>query len=278
MTTQMVDVESWDQILAAARRPFGGTGTPIPTADEAARATPLWDIYAPLFERPANRMLVIGQLGQSLDGRIATPTGHSRYINGPDGLCHLHRLRALVDAVVIGVGTAIADDPRLTVRACRGPSPARVVIDPQGRLPLDAQLLADDGDATRIVFGADGRSYPGGVVSIALPAVGGRFDPADIIAALAGRGYRRILIEGGAMTVSGFLAAGALDRLHVCVAPFILGSGPVGLSLPPIERVDQALRPDVQVHRLGSDLLFDMMLQPRQCLQDVGGGGLPVRE
>ena len=89
--------------------------------------------------------MVVGQCGQSIDARIATPTGHSHYINGEAGLAHLHRLRALVDAVVVGVGTAIQDDPLLTVRRVEGPSPARVVVDPNGRLPPTARVLAADG-------------------------------------------------------------------------------------------------------------------------------------
>ena len=88
-----------------------------------------------------DELMVVGQIGQSLDGRIATESGHSKYINGPAGLTHLHRLRALVDAVVIGVGTAIADDPQLTVRRVAGQQPARVVIDPNGRLGSKAQGL-----------------------------------------------------------------------------------------------------------------------------------------
>ena len=82
-------------------------------------------------------MVVVGQCGQSIDARIATASGHSHYINGAEGLAHLHRLRALVDAVVVGVGTALADDPQLTVRRVAGPNPARVVIDPNGRLAAD---------------------------------------------------------------------------------------------------------------------------------------------
>ena len=94
-----------------------------------------WDeLFGPLRAGTADDLVVVGQIGQSLDGRIATATGHSHYINGPAGLAHLHRLRALVDAVVIGVGTALADDPQLTVRRVAGPEPARVVIDPNGRL------------------------------------------------------------------------------------------------------------------------------------------------
>ena len=84
---------------------------------------------------------VIGQLGQSLDGRIATPTGASKYINGKEALRHLHAIRADVDAVIIGVGTAVADDPALTTRHVEGPNPVRVIIDPHGRLPADLSML-----------------------------------------------------------------------------------------------------------------------------------------
>src|ERR1700722_4202831 len=98
-------------------------------------------LYQQFLESPA---FVIGQLGQSLDGRIATPTGHSKYISGPEALRHLHQLRALVDAVVVGVQTVIADDPQLTVRHVEGRNPARVVIDPNGRLPPNARMLSDN--------------------------------------------------------------------------------------------------------------------------------------
>src|SRR5215470_8306249 len=93
-----------------------------------------WDgIFGPLRAGQIDDLLVVGQIGQSLDGRAATATGHSHYINGTEGLDHLHRLRALMDAVVVGVGTAVADDPLLTVRRVAGPHPARVVIDPTAR-------------------------------------------------------------------------------------------------------------------------------------------------
>ncbi|MEM9139635.1 MAG: RibD family protein, partial [Pseudomonadota bacterium] len=87
--------------------------------------------------------IVIGQLGQSLDGRIATPTGASKYINGQEALRHLHHIRAHVDAIVVGVGTAIADDPQLTTRHVAGRNPARVVIDPRGRMPGGLTMLSD---------------------------------------------------------------------------------------------------------------------------------------
>jgi riboflavin biosynthesis pyrimidine reductase len=89
-------------------------------------------------------------------------------------------------------------------------------------------------------------------------------DPTSAILALAERGLRRILIEGGADTVSRFLAAGCLDRLHVVVAPIVLGSGRVGLTLPPIERADQALRVAMRVHRLDDEVLFDCDLSAQR--------------
>jgi riboflavin biosynthesis pyrimidine reductase len=98
---------------------------------------------------------------------------------------------------------------------------------------------------------------PPGVETVALASPDGRIAPADILAALAQRGLRRILVEGGAETVSRFLLAGCLDRLHVLVAPIILGAGRAGIDLPPIERADQAIRMPVRSIQLDGDLLLD---------------------
>jgi diaminohydroxyphosphoribosylaminopyrimidine deaminase/5-amino-6-(5-phosphoribosylamino)uracil reductase len=218
-----------------------------------------WDkMFEPLRRGAIDDMMVVGQLGQSIDGRIATVTGHSKYINGPAGLAHLHRLRAVVDAVVIGIGTALADDPQLTVRYVHGPSPARVVLDPKGRLSAGAKLLTDDG-VRRLVITTAGAStaLPEGVEVVRLPAPDGQIAPAAILTALAQRGFRRVLIEGGANTVSRFLAAGCFDRLHVVVAPVIIGTGQAGVMLAPIERMDRALRPVVCPHVLGDEVLLD---------------------
>lgn len=246
-------MDSW----AAVPELFRSGVIPLPAPWEA--------VFGPLRAVKADDIVVVGQLGQSLDGRVAAPTGHSHYINGPAGLAHLHRLRALVDAVVIGIGTALADDPQLTVRRVSGPQPVRVVIDPSGRLPGSARLLANDG-VRRIVLSASGvrPPLPQGIEIARLPKSDGQIAPSAILAALAERGLRRILIEGGADTVSRFLAAGCLDRLHVIVAPIVLGSGRVGLALPPIERVDQALRAPMHVHRLDDEVLLDCDLSAQR--------------
>ena len=202
---------------------------------------------------------MVGQIGQSIDGRIATVTGHSKYINGPAGLAHLHRLRALVDAVLVGIGTAVADDPQLTVRRVAGPSPARIVLDPKGRMPPNAKVLADDG-IRRIVITAEGVQPP-------LP--GGRRNRrsagARAVKSLRRRssrrwpsaGFSRILIEGGAHTVSRFIAAGCLDRLHVMVAPIMHRrrpgrESPSSRSIAPIRRCSAPMR----AHLIGEEVLL----------------------
>lgn len=227
---------------------------------------PPWgELFEPLRTGAVDGLTVIGQIGQSLDGRIATASGHSRYINGPAGVTHLHRLRSLVDAVVIGVGTALADDPQLTVRRVAGPHPARIVLDPSGRLAASAKVFAADGVRRLLVTAEETRcTPPSGTEVIGLPVTGGRIAPSTILAALAERGLRRILIEGGADTVSRFLAAGCLDRLHVTVAPVIFGSGRPGFILPPVERADQALRAPMRIYQLDDEVLFDCDLSAQR--------------
>lgn len=215
------------------------------------------DATDPLTPRDIDGPLVVAQLGQSLDGRIATATGASKYISGFEALKHLHRLRAEVDAVLIGVGTLIADDPALTVRHVEGRDPVRVVIDPDGRGPHDAQILTD-GRADVVFIVKPGVSAPAGARRLELSAApDGRFTPAAIIDALRGIGLGRVLVEGGADTLARFLDAEAIDLLHVLVAPIILGSGKAGFSLAPIDQLDEAIRPQTAVHLFNDgDVLF----------------------
>ncbi|HZZ63201.1 MAG TPA: RibD family protein [Roseiarcus sp.] len=211
-------------------------------------------------------LVVIGQIGQSVDGRIATNTGRSHYINGSASLAHLHRLRATVDAVVVGVGTVCADDPQLTVRRVHGPNPARVVLDPHGRLPSDARFLASG--VRKIVVTAQrctGKLPDVEVVTLRTRA--DLFAPSAILASLAERGLKRLLVEGGAKTLSHFLQEGCLDRLHVMVAPLILGSGRPGFAFGAIDRVEEALRLPARFYQLDEDVLFDF---------DLSGARAPV--
>ena len=100
----------------------------------------LFQLYLPLCE--PQRPFMVGHLGQSLDGRIATESGASHYVTGPVDIRHNHRMRALFDAIIVGAGTAVHDDPQLTVRECEGDSPIRVVIDAERRLSADLKLFS----------------------------------------------------------------------------------------------------------------------------------------
>ena len=209
----------------------------------------------------AGRPFVVAQLGQSLDGRIATASGESHYINGPRALDHLHHLRASVDAVVVGAGTVLADNPRLDVRRVDGCSPARVAIDPKGRLPGDAQFFRDD-SIRRLVITGPGVVPRAACEHIILPLEDGALAPAAMIAALVARGLPRLLVEGGARTISRFMDAECVDRLHVLVSCMIIGSGQPGLELRPLERLCDALRMHTDVFPLGAgDVLFDCDLR-----------------
>ena len=236
-------------------------------------ADPLSSLYEPLLRQTGSKPFVIAQIGQSLDGRIATPTGKSRYINGFAGLDHLHRLRALVDAVVVGVGTVVADDPQLTTRRVEGRSPTRVVIDRSGRSSRDARWLCEDG-CDRIVFSENAAGWPGEVERIGTDLDPDVFEPAKLVAALAARGHHRILIEGGAATVSRFIDAGMVDRLHICLAPMILGSGRAALDLRPIDNLCDALHPHARPHLLDDgNVLYDCDLRSDASGASYGDAG-----
>src|SRR6185436_14050515 len=144
---------------------------------------------------------------------------------------------------------------------------ARIVLDPRGRLPASARVLAEDG-VRRLVITAEGvqPSLPPGVEIIEIPAPGGEIAPAAILGALAEQDFGRILIEGGAHTVSRFIAAGCLDRLHVMVAPTMLGSGQAGITLKPILTADQALRSPMRTHLIGEEVLLDCDLSAQRVV------------
>lgn len=218
-------------------------------------------IFAPLRDQILTKCVVIGQLGQTLDGRIATLTGESRGIGGRAGLEHLQRLRMFADAVIVGASTIEIDNPRLNVRDFDAPSPARVVIDPRGRIGASGNWLADDGVQKILVSHRD--SAPEGCDElIRIPLEKGRFDPHAITSALFQRGYKKLLIEGGAKTLASFLSAGAMDRLHIVVSPVIFGSGKSGLELPEISSLSEALRPNTTAWLMeGGEVLFDCDLR-----------------
>lgn len=169
---------------------------------------------------------------QSLDGRIATHAGSCQWISGEPSRTLQHQLRAAHAAVLVGVGTVVADDPRLTVRLVPGRSPLRVVLDSTCRLPLTSRVLTDDGAATLVATTArapaERRAAVGatGADVVVLPADGrGRVDVSAVLRELAHRSMPAVLVEGGGEVITSMLHAGVVDRLVVCVSPVILGAG-----------------------------------------------------
>jgi diaminohydroxyphosphoribosylaminopyrimidine deaminase/5-amino-6-(5-phosphoribosylamino)uracil reductase len=219
-------------------------------------------LFAPLRAPvPEGRSYVLGRIAQSLDGYIATRGGESVWISGPDDLRHTHQLRALCDAVVVGAKTVRADNPRLTTRLVDGPSPVRVVLDPDRRLGSSYRVF-HDGPETLLLCAPEMAAADSLGCACVLPVPRGPsgLDITAILALLRRRGLRRIFVEGGGVTVSRFLAAGALDRLHVTVAPLVMGGGVPAFPLPPVERLEEGRRFAWTAHRIGADILLDIPL------------------
>ncbi|HTQ07985.1 MAG TPA: RibD family protein [Polyangiaceae bacterium] len=223
------------------------------------KAVELLELYLPLCIGAGSAKLVVGHLGQSLDGQIATSSGASQYVTGPENIRHLHRLRALFDAVIVGANTVECDNPQLTTRLVSGPNPTRVVLDPSRRLHGTQTLFRDNAAPTLVLcgHGAEKRNGFAHAEVLGIAATGELLPITGVVAALRARGLNRLFVEGGGVTVSRFLEARAFDRLHLTVSSVFLGSGRPGVKLPGIDRLDAALRPRVRRFTLGDDVLFD---------------------
>lgn len=215
-----------------------------------------------------SRPAVTLKLATSLDGRIATASGESRWITGEAARAQVHRLRAGHRAVMIGVETAIADDPDLTVRLAgwAGPQPVRVVLDSRQRIPADLRLVRGARETPTVVVSVaapDARLVAAGVTVLTVAARDGRTDPAAALEALSprldvpdGEGPGRILLEGGGQVAAAFLAAGLVDRVEWFRAPIVLGdSGRPAVAGLELARLADAPRfRRVAAQPLGDDL------------------------
>lgn len=240
----------------------------------------LIDLYLPITSATSKRPVTIGHLGQSLDGFIATHSGESQFVTGEENILHLHRMRALCDAVVVGAGTVAADDPQLTTRKVPGPSPLRVVLDPSRRLADHYKVFTDDSAETLYIctdpsIRQDDKSM-GRAEVLAVHDQPHGMDAAAVLELLRERGCHRIFVEGGGVTVSMFLQADLLDRLQVAIAPLIIGSGRPAIRLPAREALSECRRPRYRVFRMGDDVFFDCDLRDLGQGPEEGAESVPL--
>lgn len=240
-------------------------GEAISDAEIDDDAAALIDIFRPLLGPiPDQRPLVVGHLAQSLDGCIAQANGESHWISGDADLDHTHRLRAICDAVLVGAETVAQDDCQLSVRRVAGPNPLRVVLDPRARLDSERKIFRSVGGRTLWVVGADGSvddAANESVELIRLPSVDGEFSLSALLTLLHERGCRRVFVEGGGVTISRFIRAGLLDRLHMTVAPVLIGGGRPTIGHPLGASLADCPRPAVRLFSMGVDWLFDCDFQ-----------------
>ncbi len=236
-------------------------GLTVEAGGEAAACAELIAGFATIGR--LGRPLVALKLAATLDGRIATRTGASRWISGEPARRFVHRLRNEYDAVMVGAGTVIADDPELTCRRRGGRDPLRVIVDGRLRVPLTARVLTNAAAPGTLLATAmhTGRKLAAlrkrGVSVLALPGRGGELSLRRVLARLAERGVSSVLIEGGAALAAAALRERVVDRLFLLVAPKLIGGdgvamlGPLGVA---------ALRDALGVRVLGISRLGDDLL------------------
>jgi GTP cyclohydrolase II len=226
------------------------------------------DLIGPVAAARPDRPFVVLKFAQTLDGRIATATGDARWISGEAERRVSHALRAACDAVLVGIGTVLQDDPQLTVRMVPGASPLRVVLDSTLRVPDGAKLLG--ADAVTTILTTD-RSDPARRRTLAARRVGVQVLPSgahgvDVgaaLGALRGAGVETLLVEGGARVITSLLSAGVVDRLIVAVAPTIIGQGTEAVGPLGITSIADGIRlVNRSMHVVGDDVLLSWDVSP----------------
>ena len=203
-----------------------------------------------------NKKLVIAQIGQSIDGRIALNNGNSHYINNPKSIIYLHCLRSISDAIIVGSNTIKKDDPLLTTRKIKGTNPKRIIID--GSLSLNNKYKIFNDGNENIIFTKSNKNIR--LNNSTIIRLKEKNFTKNLITQIKKLKYKNILVEGGSKTISELINNKYIDILQFMIAPILIGSGINSLNLKEISNLNKAIRPKHNFNGLENEIIVNLFL------------------
>ena len=213
------------------------------------------NILVPILRK--NKKLVIAQIGQSIDGRIALNNGNSHYINNPKSIIYLHCLRSISDAIIVGSNTIKKDDPLLTTRKIKGTNPKRIIID--GSLSLNNKYKIFNDGNENIIFTKSNKNIR--LNNSTIIRLKEKNFTKNLITQLKKLKYKNILVEGGSKTISELINNKYIDILQFMIAPILIGSGINSLNLKEISNLNKAIRPKHNFNELDNEIIVNLFLK-----------------
>jgi len=212
------------------------------------------NILVPILRK--NKKLVIAQIGQSIDGRIALNNGNSHYINNPKSIIYLHCLRSISDAIIVGSNTIKKDDPLLTTRKIKGTNPKRIIID--GSLSLNNKYKIFNDGNENIIFTKSNKNIR--LNNSTIIRLKEKNFTKNFITQIKKLKYKNILVEGGSKTISELINNKYIDILQFMIAPILIGSGINSLNLKEISNLNKAIRPKHNFNELENEIIVNLFL------------------
>ncbi len=212
------------------------------------------NILLPILKK--NKKLVIAQIGQSIDGRIALNNGNSHYINNPKSIIYLHCLRSISDAIIVGSNTIKKDDPLLTTRKIKGTNPKRIIID--GSLSLNNKYKIFNDGNENIIFTKSNKNIR--LNNSTIIRLKEKNFTKNLITQIKKLKYKNILVEGGSKTISELINNKYIDILQFIIAPILIGSGINSLNLKKISNLNKAIRPKHNFNELENEIIVNLFL------------------
>lgn len=212
------------------------------------------NILMPILRK--NKKLVIAQIGQSIDGRIALNNGNSHYINNPKSIIYLHCLRSISDAIIVGSNTIKKDDPLLTTRKIKGTNPKRIIID--GSLSLNNKYKIFNDGNENIIFTKSNKNIR--LNNSTIIRLKEKNFTKNLITQIKKLKYKNILVEGGSKTISELINNKYIDILQFMIAPILIGSGINSLNLKEISNLNKAIRPKHNFNELENEIIVNLFL------------------